>query len=157
MAFCSKCGASLDPNSQFCPSCGAPVSTSMSTSSSGSPPTVPSPAPSYSPGPASSMQRPTGVTILAVLAGLGGLVLIGFGLIFTLFGFGLIFVVFGLLELGVVYGYWTGASWAWWLGIIVSVLDILSIVTFDVIGLIIGLIMLYYLTRPHVKTWFHRT
>jgi hypothetical protein len=102
------------------------------------------------------MNRPTGITILAILAILGGLAELGFGLIFSLFGFGLIFVVFGLIELAVAYGFWTGASWGWWLGIIGAVLDLISIVTFDVIGFIIGIVMLYYLTRPHVKMWFHK-
>jgi hypothetical protein len=146
MPFCAKCGASMDPNAQFCPSCGTPVGLS-----------VPAPAPSYSPGATRPVQRPAGVTILAVLAALGGLATLVFGLIFTLFGFGLVFVVIGLLEFGVAYGFWTGASWAWWLGMIVAVLNILSIVTFDVIGLIVGLIILYYLTRPHVKVWFKKT
>ena len=30
MAFCQHCGAQLDPNSKFCPSCGAPVSEAQS-------------------------------------------------------------------------------------------------------------------------------
>jgi hypothetical protein len=153
MAFCSKCGANLDPNSQFCPSCGAPVNASMPTASSES---VVPPPPAYSPGTSNPRQRPTGITILAILAGLGALGLIAFGLIFTLFGFGLIFVLFGLLELGAAYGLWTGARWAWWLAIIVAVLDVISIVSFDVLGFIIGLFMLYYLTRPNVKLWFNR-
>lgn len=102
------------------------------------------------------MGRPTGITILAVLAAIGALALIGFGLLSSLFGFGLVFVVFGLVEFAVAYGFWTGASWGWWLGIIAAVLDILSIVTLDVFALIIGIIMLYYLTRPHVKAWFHK-
>jgi hypothetical protein len=152
MAFCSKCGASLDPNSQFCPSCGAPVSASTPSG----PPSI-GPPPSYSPGMSTPKQRPAGITILAILAGLGGLALIVVGLITSFFGFGLIFVVLGLLELGVAYGYWIGASWAWWLGIIVAVIDVISIVSLNVISLIIGLVMLYYLTRPHVKAWFHKT
>lgn len=32
MAFCSKCGAELPENTQFCPSCGAPVEGEKNTS-----------------------------------------------------------------------------------------------------------------------------
>ena len=88
--------------------------------------------------------------------GLGGLALIGFGLGFAIFGFGFVFVIIGLIEFGVAYGYWVGASWGWWLGIIGAALDIISIVTFNFIGFIIGIIMIYYLTRAHVKAWFRR-
>src|SRR5579863_6514276 len=122
MAICSKCGASLDPNSQFCPGCGsaqanapnsnAPMSTSTSTSTS-----------------VSRMTRPTGVTVLAALAFLGGVILLGFGLLvgsafsalFSLVGLGgigsiieVVFIVFALIQFAIGYGYWVGASWAWW-------------------------------------------
>ena len=140
MAFCAKCGSTLDPNAQFCPACGTPVGQSASPISYSSAPTP--------------VQRPAGITILAALAGLGALATLAFGLVFTLFGFGLIFVAIGILEFGVAYGFWSGASWAWWLGMIVAVLNILSIITFNVVGLFIGLAILYYLTRPHVKAWF---
>jgi hypothetical protein len=113
------------------------------------------------------MERPTGVTILAVLAFLGGVLLLVFGLALgSMFSFlysgaagtgiAALLVVFALIQFGVGYGYWVGATWAWWLGIIAAVLDVISIVTLNVFGLIIGIIMLYYLTRPHVKAWFHK-
>ena len=66
-------------------------------------------------------------------------------------------IAFGLLEFAVAYAYWTGATWGWWLGIIAAILDILSIFSLNVISLIIGIVMLYYLTRPHVKVWFHKS
>jgi len=147
MPFCSKCGATLDPSVQFCPICGAPVGQLTEASP---------PAPNYYSRASMSVQRPAGITILAALAGLGALATLAFGLVFTIFGFGLIFVAIGLLEFGVAYGFWGGASWAWWLGMIVAVLNILSIVTFNVVGLIIGVLILYYLTRPHVKAWFRK-
>jgi hypothetical protein len=111
------------------------------------------------------MERPTGVTILAVLAFLGGVILLGFGLIagmasLLLPGLGggieLLFVIFALLQFAIGYGLGTGATWAWWLGIIGAVLDIISIIGANVFGFIIGIIMLYYLTRPHVKMWFRK-
>lgn len=153
MAFCSKCGTSLDPNAQFCPSCGAAVNAANPSSQ---------PVPTVS----TQLQRPTGVIVLAVLAAIAGLGSLGFGaaggaiLAFLLpgvgFAFSILFVVFALIQFGIAYGFWVGATWAWWLGIIGAVLQVISIIGLDVIGLIIGIIMLYYLTRPHVKMWFHR-
>jgi hypothetical protein len=112
------------------------------------------------------MQRPTGVTILAVLAFLGGVLLLVFGLVtgsmissaFAGFGSGvaILFVIFALIQFGVGYGFWVGTTWAWWLGIIGAILNIISIISLNVFGLVIGIIMLYYLTRPHVKIWFHK-
>ncbi len=102
------------------------------------------------------MQRPLGVTILAILAVIAGLAWLGFGLLLAVLGVGFILILLGLVEFGVAYGFWTGASWGWWLGIIGAVLNILSIVSFDIVSFLIGFVMLYYLTRPHVKAWFRR-
>jgi hypothetical protein len=117
------------------------------------------------------MTRPTGVTVLAVLAFLGGVILLGFGLlvgsVFSavsslvgLAGIGsiieVVFIVFALIQFAIGYGYWVGASWAWWLGFIAAILDIVSIIALNIFGLIIGIVMAYYLTRPHVKMWFHQ-
>jgi hypothetical protein len=161
MAFCSKCGSSLDPNAQFCASCGAAVNAAQPNPSSQPPNWDTPPVPTVS----TQMQRPTGVVVLAILAAIGGLGLLGFGAVAGSFlgfflpgvGFGLsiLFVIFALIQFGIAYGFWVGASWAWWLGIIGAVLQIISIIGLDVIGLVIGIIMLYYLTRPHVKMWFH--
>lgn len=143
--------------------------------------------------------RPTGVTILGVLAILGGIfgllggaLLIGLGaLIGTLAAsadisnaiavsgypglsaldvslVGVIIMILGavILLLGIMYlavgiGFFGGKGWAWTLGIIVSVINVvLSIVQIafgsygSIIGLIIGGLILYYLMRPHVKTFF---
>lgn len=152
MPYCPKCGASVDGNSQFCSYCGSPVSEAAQNTP---PPTsTPPPFPS---GQASTqpMLRPTGVTILAILAGLGGLAAIASGLFLSMFGIGFVIVIFGLIEFAVAYGFWVGAPWGWWLGIIGAALDIISIFSLNVFGLVIGIIMLYYLTRPHVKAWFH--
>lgn len=104
-----------------------------------------------------SPTRPTGITILAILAGLGALALIAFGALSVGAGIGIAFIIIGLIEFAVAYGFWTGASWGWYLGIIGAILDIISIVTFNVVALIIGIIMLYYLTRPNVKAWFRKS
>ena len=143
--------------------------------------------------------RPTGVTILGVLAILGGIfgllgggLLIGLGaLIGTLAAsadisnaiavsgypglsaldvsqvgviimiLGAVILLLGIMTLAVGIGFFGGKGWAWTLGIIVSVINVvLSIVQIafgsygSIIGLIIGGLILYYLMRPHVKTFF---
>ena len=165
IASCSKCGAPLDPNAQFCASCGNTTTPQAAVSPFSSPPPAPSSYSSNSVTPA-TMQRPTGVTILAVLAFLGGVILLAFGVssgsILSLFlpglgvGVEILFVVFALIQFAIGYGFWTGATWAWWLGIIGALLDIVSIVGANVFGFVIGIVMLYYLMRPHVKMWFRK-
>ena len=58
-------------------------------------------------------------------------------------------------------GYFGGKGWAWTLGIVVTILSvILDVVQIafgaisNVFGLVIGILILYYLTRPHVKAFF---
>ncbi len=73
-------------------------------------------------------------------------------------GLGAFLVILALLSFAVAYSFWTGKSWGWWLGLILAVLQIISgIITFPagILDLVIGFVILYYLTRPHVKVWFH--
>jgi len=145
--------------------------------------------------------RPTGVTVLAVLAilaaigllffgsaliGLGlllgtltasvditnaittagypGLASLGVGTISALIiALGAVFLILGILYLTVGVGFLGGKRWAWTLGIIVSVIGIvLNIIQLiggnysGVVSLIISLLIIYYLTRPHVKVFFGR-
>jgi len=143
-------------------------------------------------------RRPTGVTILGVLAILGGIALlvggialVGLGLVigtyagsaFTnalsnagysglasigagtlavfLLALGAVILVLGILYFAVGMGYFGGKGWAWTLGIVVTIISvILDVVQIafgaisNVFGLVIGLLILYYLTRPHVKAFF---
>jgi uncharacterized membrane protein (DUF2068 family) len=115
-------------------------------------------------------QRPTGITILAILAFIGGLLGIigGFGG-FALGGgyvvLGAISLIFGIVALALGYGFWTLKPWAWPLGIgleIASlVLDVIYIVrgasvASEAISIIVSVIVLYYLTRPNVRQAFGR-
>jgi hypothetical protein len=112
--------------------------------------------------------RPTGVTILgifAILIGLfgifGGIVLLTSSdiVIVSLSAFA---VLVGILYLAVGIGFFRGDGWAWILGIIVSIIalvrNVIEAVTTSVIfalpGIIFALIIIYYLTRPHVKAYF---
>src|SRR5213080_3422230 len=144
------------------------------------------------------LSRPTGVTILAILAILAaifllftGAVLIGLGLVIGTYAasqitsslaaagypglaslgagtiaaiitaIGAVFLILGLLDVAVGVGFLGGKGWAWTLGMIVSIIGIvLDVVQIgfgaysNVLGLIIGIIIVYYLTRPHVKAFF---
>lgn len=74
--------------------------------------------------------------------------------------FGGLLLILALVGFVLAYGFWTGKGWAWILGIIFSIIGIIiglvSIIgnPSSVIGIIINGLILYYLTRPHVKAWF---
>ncbi len=125
--------------------------------------------------------RPVGITILAVLEILIGivgllasLVIIGFSALFsTLPTVGSLLGAVGLIIGGVVLffsiiwlatgvGFLHGKGWSWILGMIFSILSLFGAVGALTIGLITGGVgglvfwglMLYYLTRTHVKAFF---
>src|SRR5712692_5377634 len=127
--------------------------------------------------------RPLGVTILAIfgiligifgllagvaiiglsaliststLLGVGGGILTGFGLII-----GGVVVIFSLIWLAVGFGFLNGKGWAWSLGMVFSVLSILGAIAFtalgsygSIVGVILWGMMIYYLTRTRVKSFF---
>ncbi|MDP9250439.1 MAG: hypothetical protein M3O78_03610 [Chloroflexota bacterium] len=128
------------------------------------------------------MQRPTGITILAVLAAiagvlyiLGGLALLTVGAVvsatYALGGLaaiiGLIILVVGVLYIGLAYGFWSLKPWAWSLGVGLQVAGIiLNIVQYvnnnaNLVGTIIGIAIagaiIYYLYQPSVKAAFGRS
>jgi hypothetical protein len=125
--------------------------------------------------------RPVGVTVLAVfevLIGIVGLlaslVIIGFSALFSalptvggLLGavglvIGGVVLFFSIIWLATGVGFLNGKGWSWTLGMIFSVLSLLGaigaltigLVTGGVGGLIFWGLMLYYLTRTHVKAFF---
>jgi hypothetical protein len=98
-----------------------------------------------------SPARPTGVTILAILAALGGIIALGFGLCATIIGgigggllaaagaggaglfvgfigilSGLFVLVNGVLDLAFAYGAWFLKPWGWMLGVIAGGFGLLS-------------------------------
>ena len=127
------------------------------------------------------MQRPTGVTVMAILAAIGGvfgllasLVLLGIGASGAVTGglgglaflAGIFVLAYAILSLILAYGFWTLKPWAWPLGIGVQVLGIVQAVlqfmndSTSVVSLVISLaiagVILWYLYQPHVKAAFGR-
>lgn len=127
------------------------------------------------------MQRPTGVTVIAILAAIGGvfgllasLVLLGIGASGAVAGnlgglaflAGIFVLAYSILSLVLAYGFWTLKPWAWPLGIGVQVLGIVQAVlqfmndqsgiVSLVISLAISAVILWYLYQPHVKAAFGR-
>ena len=114
-------------------------------------------------------QRPIGVTIIALLAILGGIAFLVSGLgtlvLIPLIG---IFLGSGLFGLGLAYflmayGLWKGKGWAWTLTLILSGIGIIVGIGSIVVGnigsifhTIINAIIIYYLYRPNVKAFFNR-
>ena len=134
------------------------------------------------------MRRPTGVTIIAILNIIGGIIMLIGGVALVAAGsilpsipmttgelsgvpawlvgtgaiaIGIIVLVLGILSFIVAYGLLKGAGWAWSLTVILSIVSIvlnaISVATGNfggIISIIISAIILYYLYRPHVKSFF---
>jgi len=116
-------------------------------------------------------KRPTGVTIIAVVAAAGGILSL-FGGSSRLAGMGTgpvelayIVIIFGILGLALGTGFYTGARWAWMAGIIIYVISIgLGIAEIlyggnvgligGIIRTIAGIVIPVYLTRPGPKSFF---
>ncbi len=124
--------------------------------------------------------RPMGVTILAILALIGGVAGLFGGLTVTVLGgvvstvsgsLGGIVVILGILllalsvvELAVAYGFWTLKPWAWQLGFVLEVaavaLAVLQVLfgglSFAnvVVTIVVAGIVLYYLNTPDVRKAF---
>jgi hypothetical protein len=111
--------------------------------------------------------RPLGVTILSILAILGG---IGF-LISGSAAFALVplagiiiggaLILIGLAYFVMAYGLWKGKKWAWTITLILSIIGIiLGILSLfggnmgAIFQILINAIVIYYLYRPNVKAYF---
>lgn len=118
-------------------------------------------------------QRPTGITILAVLAAIGGV----FGLLggFVLMGaggligagmaviLGIVTIVIAIGDLAFAYGAWSLQPWAWMLGIGLQAANILFSILAgilnnslgsQILSIIISGIIIYYLMTPPIKKAF---
>ena len=128
--------------------------------------------------------RPTGITILAVLSAIGGVLAILAGLFATVLGgavgaatgsaavgglvslLGIIAIVYGGLSLAFAYGAWTLKPWAWTLGMASQIVGIglaivyiatgNSTVSSQILSIAISAVIIYYLNTPPVKAAFGR-
>ena len=133
------------------------------------------------------MRRPTGVTIIAILNIIGGIIMLFGGIALVAAGsilpsfqmtdelsgvpswligtgaiaMGIIVIILGIISFVVAYGLLKGAGWAWSLTVVLSIVSIvlnaISIASGNfggIISIIISAIILYYLYRPHVKSFF---
>ncbi len=116
--------------------------------------------------------RPLGVTIIGILwilaglltaigGGVGGaaLAIIGLGSLGA--AVGVILVIIGLVFIALGVGCFKGWPWVWpvgviftIIGIVINLLSILSNTASAIIGILIDIIILWYLFQPQVKAWF---
>ena len=109
----------------------------------------------------SQKHRPLGVTIIAVLNVIVGIVAISAGIPALIVGIGIVLIIIGIASIVMAYGLWKGKGWAWIITLILSGIGIISgIVSIGVgqigavIEIIIYAVIIYYLYRPNVKAFF---
>jgi hypothetical protein len=116
-------------------------------------------------------ERPLGVTIIGILWIIGGLLLLMSGIGAATFGglllgptgtaFGAVFILLGLFNIIIGIGCFTGWSWVWTIGVILTLISLLNAIyaIFTIgwgalLSLLIAVIILYYLFQPNVKAYF---
>jgi uncharacterized membrane protein (DUF2068 family) len=125
---------------------------------------IPTPTAGYS---APSGERPMGVTILAILQIVGGVLGLVLGImalmvasLLGIFGFLLVIVagvatLFAVLGLIVGWGLWSLKSWAWMFALIINIINlVLALISFDLVSMIIPLIIVIYLQQGEIKRTF---
>lgn len=112
-----------------------------------------------------SRTRPLGITIIAIIAAIYGVigVISGIVLLSSSVGPGVITLILGILELVLVWGLWTLQKWAFWATVVLEILALLNgvfafmqrNVAGGVIDILLALIVLIYLfADPNVRTAF---
>jgi hypothetical protein len=147
--YCTHCGAKIEPNSKFCPSCGR--ATPLAAAQEKTTTAVVTP-----------LSCPDGVTVIGILSILAG---IGTFILAAIAGaIGVILIPISIVHFVVAYGLLKGRPWAWTLTVIISIIAIvLNVLTIailsilSIISIIFEAIILYYLYRPHVKAYFGKT
>ena len=110
----------------------------------------------------SQKHRPLGVTIIAILLIIAGVISLVGGLILLIVLVGFIFLALGIAYLVMAYGLWKGKGWAWTISLILSgigiIMGIVYIIQDNIAGgiasIIINGVIIYYLYRPNVKAYF---
>jgi len=117
--------------------------------------------------------RPLGVSLLALVFALLGVVIFLFGVVFLTVPlflpeaqpwmvrlFGLLFVVWAVFQFFLSYGLWNGRRWAWWMALALSGLSALlglASLPASLIFTMLSILTIYYLTRRHVREFFNIT
>jgi hypothetical protein len=156
------------------PAAAAPMAAApVVAAAAAAPAPAPAPAAAAAPPTAAAADRPTGITILAVLAGVGGILLAVWGIIVFVGGtvvFGGLGALLGLAFLAVAALYLAFCvaalqlkPWGWPLGVVgaaaSAILAVLQLLTGDlsqVVSLAISGGILYYLNQPGIKAAFGR-
>jgi len=118
-------------------------------------------------------ERPTGIVLLVSLEFLAGIFALGMTLyLLTLTYFPgnsvTYFTLFGVMSLILAYGLWIGKRWARTITLILSIIGILlwlsnilgvlsispSSFLNSIINIVLNMVIIYYLTRPHLKDYF---
>jgi hypothetical protein len=165
------------PGEPITPSSAPPVDTApvVDPTPTSAPPASTTWTPPASAGSATGA-RPTGITILAILAAIGGVlglfggfVVLGLGA--TILGgagivLALAILAVAALSIALAWGFWTLQPWAWPLGVVLQAANIiLAVVQFlsadtGIISTIISVgiagAILYYLNQPGIKSLFGR-
>ncbi len=127
--------------------------------------------------------RPSEITLVVILGVIGGVLELfaGLALLFVsafLIGFlptgvpfvpGLVFgfltliagllVVIAVIDFLAAWGLWTSRRWAWIVALVLAVLRViggLAALPMGIIGIIVQGLVIYFLTRPHVRAFFGR-
>jgi len=167
MPYCSSCGKQLSEETKFCTSCGTPVQLAM----------VPTPLQA-----STVTERPSGITILAALEIIEGIIgsIIGIAILFS-FGLlrkllpvpstylplvqavltvvGSLVIFIALVNFVIAYGLLKGTSWAWTVSLVFAVIGILRGIGTLPMGILtvgIKVLIIYYLTRDNVKSYFEK-
>src|SRR5919205_3756288 len=111
-----------------------------------------------------SKHRPLGVTIIAVLNVIAGIIAIAVGIPALIVIVGIVFIAVGIASLVMAYGLWKGRSWAWTITLILSAIGIIFAIASIAAGnigavfhIIINAVIIYYLYRPNVKAFFGKS
>ena len=153
---CPECGTINTPDSVFCESCGSSLApaTTPPPSETTAPPPPPQPTTTYQPPPPtiSPGERPSGITILGVLAVIAAILQIVSGIILALIfdsgGIVVLFLIIAIFYFITGWGLLNLKKWSWYVALILSIIGLLGFP----IGTVISLIVLWYLWKT--KTYF---
>ena len=164
LVFCSSCGKEVSSDENFCPGCGKPMKSEQASNH--------------------EMRRPTGITILGILEIISGVVLAILAAVFgalsgsmgeMMYGMmgefvgafgGILAAVFGILaaiSFLIAWALFSAKRWARIIVIIFSIIglmmDAVSLVSgnpFSIASVILNIIILWYMWRPHVIAYFNK-